>query len=279
MRAKSSEKNFAVWLLQLGNNEIKSDIGDNLIRIPDEFITNDSLITHVFGNSIDNNITSYCNRAIVCPFNDDCTIINEEALELIDGYTREYNSIDMVLPDDHDDNLINTIPIEYLHSITPSGMPPHTLKLKVGAVVMLIRNMDMGFGLVNSVRMIVREMYNNLLKLEVITGASKGQVTYLPRIDLLSTDNNLPFKFKRRQFPLRLAFAMTINKAQGQTLDKIGIYLSRCVFSHGQLYVAFSRVKAASDVKIKIMPTSHQGQFPGVEGYFTKNIVYDEVLR
>ncbi|KAJ4435919.1 hypothetical protein ANN_18541 [Periplaneta americana] len=55
----------------------------------------------------------------------------------------------MVLPDDHDDNLINTIPIEYLHYIIPSGMPTHTLKLKAGAVVMLIRSMDMGFGLVN----------------------------------------------------------------------------------------------------------------------------------
>ena len=49
---------------------------------------------------------------------------------------------------------------------------------------------------------------------------------------------------------MQLAFGMTIEKSQGQSLDKIGIYLSNKIFNHGQCYVAFSRVSAFSDVKV-----------------------------
>nr|CAH7751480.1 unnamed protein product [Callosobruchus chinensis] len=61
------------------------------------------------------------------------------------------------------------------------------------------------------------------------------------------------------QFPIRLAFAMTINKSQGQTFDKIGIFLPDPVFTHGQLYVAFSGVRRFDDVKIQIINTTEQG--------------------
>jgi ATP-dependent exoDNAse (exonuclease V) alpha subunit len=59
-----------------------------------------------------------------------------------------------------------------------------------------------------------------------------------------------PFKFKRKQFPIRLSFAMTINKAQGKTIPIVGVYLLEPVFSHGQLYVALSRATAKSNIKI-----------------------------
>jgi len=66
---------------------------------------------------------------------------------------------------------------------------------------------------------------------------------------------------------------MTINKAQGQTLEKVGIYLLQLVFSHGQLYVALSRAKTANCVKILIKPTLDE-----INAYYTKNIVYKEIL-
>jgi ATP-dependent exoDNAse (exonuclease V) alpha subunit len=59
-----------------------------------------------------------------------------------------------------------------------------------------------------------------------------------------------PFKFKRKQFPIRLSFAMTINKAQGKTIPIVGVYLPEPVFSHGQLYVVLSRATAKSNIKI-----------------------------
>ena len=58
---------------------------------------------------------------------------------------------------------------------------------------------------------------------------------------ITTRNEGYPFKFIRKQFPIRLCFAMTINKAQGQTIHNVGLYLPQHVFSNGQLYVALSR--------------------------------------
>ena len=98
---------------------------------------------------------------------------------------------------------------------------------------------------------------------------------FLPRVPFLPIQREKHiFPFKRTQFPIRLSFAMTINKAQGQTLDYVGIYLPQPVFSHGQLYVALSRAKTANSVKVLIRPTSIDDS----NDTCTKNIVYRELL-
>uniref|UniRef100_A0A2S2QD14 ATP-dependent DNA helicase PIF1 n=1 Tax=Sipha flava TaxID=143950 RepID=A0A2S2QD14_9HEMI len=98
----------------------------------------------------------------------------------------------------------------------------------------------------NGTRFIVRNMYDYYLDMESLT----GQRILLPRIDLTPSDSTLPFSFTRRKFPIRIAFAMTINKAQGQTLDKVGLYLPQPAFSHDQLYIAMSRVRSFEELKI-----------------------------
>ena len=83
---------------------------------------------------------------------------------------------------------------------------------------------------------------DNAIDAEIVNGQHAGKRIFIPRIPLCpSEDITLPFKFKRKQFPIRLSFAMTINKAQGQTIPNVGIYLPEPVFSHGQLYIALSR--------------------------------------
>ena len=99
----------------------------------------------------------------------------------------------------------------------------------------------------------------------------------IPRIDLTSDEERVGVEFKRRQFPIRLAFAMTINKAQGQTLNKVGLYLKDPVFSHGQLYVAMSRVRRPEDLRM-IISKAHS-LLHGWQGHYTANIVYQEVLH
>ena len=72
----------------------------------------------------------------------------------------------------------------------------------------------------------------------------------IPRIKFIVSESELPFTLQRIQFPVRLAFCMTINKAQGQTLDKTGLYRQQAAFSHGQLYVALTRSRAMEDLKV-----------------------------
>src|SRR5216117_2469813 len=84
---------------------------------------------------------------------------------------------------------------------------------------------------------------------------------------------DLPFEFRRTQFPLLLAFAMTINKAQGQTLNYVGLCLTEPVFTHGQLYVALSRVTNAANLWMIVSDTAEASQGR------IKNVVYSEVFN
>ena len=93
----------------------------------------------------------------------------------------------------------------------------------------------------------------------------QGKAVLIPRIPMIPTD--LPFQFKRLQFPIRLAFAITINKTQGQSLEKCGIDLNTDCFSHGQLYVACSRVGKPDNL------------FICSDNWTAKNVVYSQVLR
>jgi len=88
----------------------------------------------------------------------------------------------------------------------------------------------------------------------------------LPRIPTIPTD--VPFEFKRLQFLVRLAFAMTINKAQGQSLQVCGLNLENPCFSHKQLYVACSR---------RVGKTSDS--FVYASDGKAKNIVYPKALQ
>src|SRR5882672_851951 len=74
---------------------------------------------------------------------------------------------------------------------------------------------------------------------------------------------------RHRQFPVRIAFAMTMNKSQGQSLRKVGMDLRNPVFSHGQLYVTLSWGTNKSGVKA-LLPEGSNGR--------TTNIVYKEAL-
>ncbi|XP_021748546.1 ATP-dependent DNA helicase PIF1-like [Chenopodium quinoa] len=116
---------------------------------------------------------------------------------------------------------------------------------------------------------------NHVIEAEIMTGHCKGTRVFIPRIPLKTAeDAKLPFEMIRKQFPVKLCFALTINKSQGQTIPHVGIYLPKHVFSHGQLYVALSR--GTSQRMTKILVTN--GSIQGKDGVFTKNVVYKEVL-
>jgi ATP-dependent DNA helicase PIF1 len=164
---------------------------------------------------------------------------------------------------------------ECLNMINLSSLPPHELKLKVGAPVILLRNLSPSTGLCNGTRLKVIRISQRVFECEILAGKHAGNTVFIPRIPLASSStSDLPFNFQRTQFPLRLAFAMTINKAQGQTLKHVGLDLREPVFTHGQLYVALSRVRDVANLKI-IVPDTPEARREGK----IRNVVYKEVFN
>ena len=109
----------------------------------------------------------------------------------------------------------------------------------------------------------------HLIEAEFAVGLKVGRV-FIPRISIIPTDSScLPCSFKRRQFPIKRAFALSINKSQGQTLKKVGLLLQNPVFSHGQLYVAMSRSGMRENVKIMTNDTNN----------LIQNVVYNEIFQ
>ena len=137
---------------------------------------------------------------------------------------------------------------------------------------MLIRNLNINEGLCNGTRLLVLDFSDYLLKCEILTGDKSGNICFISRMSIIC-ENVYLFTFTRRQFPVKLALAMTINKAQGQTFDKIGIDLRREVFNHGQFHIAISRVRSWKSLKIYM-----RKNIQNHNDVKTKNYVYSEVL-
>ena len=138
---------------------------------------------------------------------------------------------------------------------------------------MLMRNIYQATGLCNGTRLIVVNLRKNFIGATVITEKNAGEKVIIPRMNLVLNDPELPFKFTMRQFPLALCFAMTINKRQGQSLSHVGIYLSKPVFTHGQVYVAVSRVTSKKGLKMLILGEENRVCTE------TTDVVYRDVFR
>ena len=270
MRTLPEVAEYAKFVLSLGDRTVNNN--DNDLYLPEKCIAplNTDIAEDVYGQIIINKqFEKLTKMAILSARNDDIHDINKRVVELLDLSTEKiFTSINNTKNSDNGKIIESLLP-EYLETLNPPNLPPHELRLRINSVIMLIRNLSINRGLCNGARLQVLEFGNHLLKCKILTGDKMGQIVFINRITLYSGDQ-YPFEFGRTQFPIRLAFAMTINKLQGQTFERIGIDLRQDVFNHCQLYVELSRVRSWDSLKIYLGDQR--------ETNIVKNYVYKEVF-
>jgi len=160
---------------------------------------------------------------------------NEEPVEL-------YSADEFCEVDDKHNHLKDMISDYVLQAYEKHGVPPHNLTLKVGDICMLMRTLSRKDKLCNNSRVVIKSISRFRIRVQLLL---PGTPVYfdIPRIRFIFTLRfGRGFKMMRTQFPLRLAYYMTINKSQGQTTNRTALDTFDQPFTHGQLYVAMSRV-------------------------------------
>ena len=271
---------FDQWLLSLGDGTAPTVEDTSLVQLPEE------MCTVIDKKDEERSMARFCEeifpdmkrniadekwlegRAILAPTNLQVDKINSHIVDEMPGDLITLHSSDS-LDNDKDAYRYN---IEYINTLNPSGLPASRLFLKEGMPVMLMRNINPTEGLCNGTRLVFKKMLSPRLMVCRTVGQDMNRDVYIPRITLRPKEKQYPFEWSRRQFPIKAAFSVTINKAQGQTMKAVGVWLPQPVFSHGQFYVACSRLGAPTRLRLAVMPEDES------RVYYTRNIVYVEVL-
>jgi ATP-dependent DNA helicase PIF1 len=259
MRLTDADVNFPKFLLDLGEGLIPKDVPIPLTMAASS-LTDLISKTYINFDSHYHDLKYLAERAILASKNSIVDEINTQIIDLLDSDYRIFSSADTLI---QSDGLNSSLyPQEFLNNLDLNGCPPHKLKLKKGCPIMLLRNLDASRGLCNGSRLIVTSLTQHIIVAKTLTNQME---VFIPRIDFIP-QTDLPFEFRRRQFPVRVCYAMTINKSQGQSIPHVGLYLPEPVFTHGQLYVGFSRVTNSRNITV-CAPNN-----------VTKNIVYTEIF-
>jgi ATP-dependent DNA helicase PIF1 len=224
-----------------------------VVAVPPECMAGDipELVRRVFG---DNLYHCDANSMVLTLTLDDADTVNDYCLNACGGAPRVAYAADTYINCRNPD----LYPPEVVAGIRMNGAPPSCLKLKVGARYMIIKNMMK--NVFNGVRcQLMAFAGSKCVFVKLLSGPGVGTTILLPAcvFTVPPESSGLPFSVRRRQFPLIPAYAVTIHKAQGQTLRTVGLYISREMFTHGLLYTALSRTRGWANIVVhSILPNA-----------------------
>ncbi|XP_059168222.1 uncharacterized protein LOC131950184 [Physella acuta] len=264
MRLEEGEIDYSRFLLNVGEGKVPTNENGE-IELPEDMVLNNISIEQCMKNiypSFEEPKVVFSKRCILVPLNENLRTINSMCIREFPGQLKEYFSFNSVIEGTDSAHF----PTEFLDSVELSGLPPHRLELKIGSPIALLRNLDPP-RLCNGTRLIIQALHNNLIVAKILIGQYQNETVLIPRITVKLTEGD-DIPLQRTQFPVQSCFAMTIHKAQGQTMENVLIYLEKPVFQHGQLYVALSRGRRKENVKVLLK-----------DSIFTRNVVIRSILQ
>ncbi|CAF1945005.1 unnamed protein product [Brassica napus] len=157
-------KEFSEWILSIGDGKVNEpNDGETKIEIPSEFLILDSaepieaISEAVYGDihslQVNQDPKFFQQRAILFPTNEDINMINEYMLDKLEGEEKIYLSADSIDPSVTSSVNSEALGADFLNTIKVSGLPNHSLRLKIGCPVMVLRNIDPTGGLMNGTRL------------------------------------------------------------------------------------------------------------------------------
>jgi hypothetical protein len=208
--------------------------------------------------------------SILAGTNDTGDLWNQEVQALNPATAREYLSADIFDEiDDPNGWISEMMTTEALNSFTRNGCPPHKLLLKVDDICIILRNINKRDGLTNNTRVRILHLDTFNIRVQTLdTVPPKCHVICRIKFNFKIPFGNT-FTMTRTQFPLRLAYCMSFNKAQGQEFDRVLADIRQSPFSHGHLYVVASRIRNSKSIRMFCEESQIIEGFP-----FTTNVVY-----
>lgn len=213
---------------------------------------------------------------VLCATNASCKLWNERVQQLNMDPARVYASHDYLCEcDDPYGFIAEMISEQLLNSVVAGTVPDHELKLKRGDICIVLRNLS-AQGIATNQRVRVVDFCEKAVMVQVFDEQGVEQPTrvMIPRVKFkFNSGYGDSYKMIRTQIPLRLAYAMTYNKSQGQTFVKVLLDTTEEPFAHGHAYVALSRVRSRKNIRIYLCRNAVLNDSPTIQ-----NIVYPDII-
>ena len=248
---------YVEFLESVGNGTIDT------VQVPPDCVVPDieQMIDNVYGTEFANG------NQILALTLETCAVVNKACLQRLPGDMTESPAADEYVDCADPDQFPN----DYIESLQMPGAPPFNLHLKISGRYMCIRNIDMARGLINGTMLQLLRIGQRYLQFRILNGNCAGSIEIIMKclFSIAPEASGLPFTIHRRQYPIIVAYCLSVHKAQGQTLRNVGLIFESDPFTHGQLYVALSRVACWACVTVML----HTDQ------YDIRNMVLRHLLR